>query len=231
VFISIGMSNTTQEFSAFKPRADADPGRDPRLVIVDGAQGGQTAADWASPSCGCWTQLESRLRNAGVTAMQVVVAWVKLANRQPTDPFPGHALTLKQNVITVLQALQSRFPNLRLAYLSSRIYAGYATTTLNPEPYAYESGFSMRWIIEDQLRGDGTLNFDPSRGQVRAPWLAWGPYLWADGLAPRSDGLTWACPDLQADGTHPSGSGETKVADMLLQFVRSDSTAREWFLQ
>jgi hypothetical protein len=231
VFISIGMSNTTQEFSTFRPMALADPGRDPRLVIVDGAQGGQTAADWASPSCGCWTQLDSRLNAAGVTRQQVVTAWVKLANRQPSDPFPGHALTLTQNIETVLQELRSRFPNLRLAYLSSRIYAGYATTTLNPEPYAYESAFSVRWILEDQMRGDASLNYDPSRGTVRAPWLAWGPYLWADGVIPRSDGLTWACSDLQSDGTHPSGSGEVKVANLLLQFMRTDSTAREWFLQ
>src|SRR3972149_1435858 len=36
-FVSVGMSNTTQEFSAFKPMADSDGSRDPRLTIVDGA--------------------------------------------------------------------------------------------------------------------------------------------------------------------------------------------------
>jgi hypothetical protein len=225
------MSNTTQEFSTFKPLADAAPDRHPQLVIVDGAQGGQTAADWASPACGCWTQLDNRLQSAGVTPAQVVAAWVKLANRQPTGSFPDYAKTLESDTVTVLQALRSRFVNLRLAYLSSRIYAGYATTTLNPEPYAYEGGFSVRWVVERQLHGEASLNFDPARGSATAPWLAWGPYLWADGVTPRADGLVWNCSDLQSDGTHPSASGRAKVADLLLRFVRTDSTAREWFLR
>ena len=40
VFVSIGMSNTTQEFSAFMRLANADPAKSPKVVIVDGAQGG-----------------------------------------------------------------------------------------------------------------------------------------------------------------------------------------------
>ena len=48
VMISVGMSNTTQEFASagtgnFKARADADPAKNPQLIIVDGAQGGQDA--------------------------------------------------------------------------------------------------------------------------------------------------------------------------------------------
>jgi hypothetical protein len=226
-FVSIGMSNTTQEFSAFMPLANADASRDPSLVIVDGAQGGQTAADWANPGCQCWTTLDNRLRQANVSAAQVAVAWVKLANRQPGEGWPTHARRLKDDTAVVLQRLKSRFANLRIAYLSSRIYAGYATTTLNPEPYAYQSGFSVRWTIEDQL--NGSLTFTGAGAQ--APWIAWGPYLWADGLRARSDGLTWACSELAADGTHPSATGRQKVAQMLLDFVRTDATAREWYVR
>ena len=229
VFISIGMSNTTQEFSAFVPLANADGSRDPRLTIVDGAQGGQTAADWANPACECWTRLDGRLSQANVSAPQVVAAWVKLANRQPSEGWPTHARRLKDDTVVVLQRLKTRFPNLRLAYLSSRIYAGYATTTLNPEPYAYQSAFSVRWVIEDQLSGAAGLRF--AGASAPGPWIVWGPYLWADGLRPRSDGLTWACGDLADDGTHPSATGRQKVAQMLLDFVRSDPTAREWYLR
>ncbi|HEY3044036.1 MAG TPA: hypothetical protein VGJ39_08420 [Vicinamibacterales bacterium] len=218
VLISIGMSNTTQEFSTFKPLADADLQKDPRLTIVDGAQGGQTGSAWANPGCQCWTVLAQRLASAGVTANQVAIAWIKLAEAGPTQGFPQAARILQGNIVTVIQQLKQRFPNLKLAYLSSRIYAGYATSTLNPEPYAYESGFSVRWAIE-QLMNDAS-----------APWVSWGPYLWADGTTPRADGLTWACSDLVDDGTHPSTTGRQKVAGMLLTFFKSDATAREWFL-
>jgi hypothetical protein len=143
-FVSIGMSNTTQEFSAFVPIAANDPAKDPSLVVIDGAQGGQTAADWANPGCACWTALDNRLRQAGVSAAQVATAWLKLANRQPSEGWPTHAQQLTNDTIRVLELLRTRFPGLTLAYLSSRIYAGYATTTLNPEPYAYQSGFSVR---------------------------------------------------------------------------------------
>ena len=216
--ISIGMSNTTQEFSVFKPLADGDAQKDPHLTIVDGAQGGMTGTDWADPGCSCWSVLDQRLASAGVAANQVAIAWIKLAERQPTQGWPLAAQILQANIVTVVQRLKQRFPNLQLAYLSSRIYAGYATSTLNPEPYAYESGFSVRWAIEQMMNGATT------------PWVSWGPYFWADGLKPRRDGLTWSCSDLVDDGTHPSATGRQKVADMLLAFFKSDSTAREWFL-
>ncbi len=224
--ISVGMSNTTQEFQAFVALASGEPSRDPRLTIVDGAQGGQTAADWANPGCPCWVTLDSRIRQAGLSNLQVAAAWVKLANRQPSGEWPDATVELKHDTVVVLRALADRFPNLRVAYLSSRIYAGYATTTLNPEPYAYQSAFAMRWVIEDQLTG-----LLPWSGAGRvAPWVAWGPYLWADGLNPRRDGLTWACTELSSDGTHPSTSGRQKVAQMLLDFFTSDPSAREWFV-
>jgi hypothetical protein len=216
------MSNTTQEFRAFMELANADPAKDQQLVLVDGAQGGQTAADWANPGCQCWATAESRVRQAGVSSLQVVAAWVKLANRQPAGPWPVATQRLKDETVVVLQHLRRRFRNLRLAFLSSRIYAGYATTTLNPEPYAYESALAVRWVIEDQLTG--RLPLEGADGA--APWVAWGPYLWADGLRPRSDGLTWTCGELAGDGTHPSAMGRAKVAQMLLEFMSRDAVAQ-----
>ena len=222
--VSIGMSNTTQEFQAFLTLAQADAGRHLRLAIVDGAQGGQTATIWANPASACWSVLDARLTAAGIGAAQVAVAWIKLADSGPTAGFPGHAQTLRSETEAVLRLLAARFPNLKLAYLSSRIYAGYATTALNPEPYAYESAFAVRWVIEDQINGVAGMRYDAM------PWIAWGPYLWADGTRPSGQGLSWDCSELAADGTHPSAAGQAKVANLLLQFFRTDVTARAWYL-
>src|SRR5262245_20046898 len=43
VLLSIGMSNTTQEFSAFIRLADAGKDKNRKLVLVDGAMGGMSA--------------------------------------------------------------------------------------------------------------------------------------------------------------------------------------------
>ncbi|MGH2807487.1 MAG: hypothetical protein ACRDKT_09435 [Actinomycetota bacterium] len=231
VLLSIGMSNTTQEFEAFMQLTRGEAGLDPNLVIVDGAQGGHTAQAWADPNEDAWTTVEQRLQQAGVAPEQVVVAWVKLANPRPSQGFPQATQILQNDTETVIRNMKSRYRNLKLVYLSSRIYAGYATTDLNPEPYAYEGGFAMKWVIRNQIRGDDDLNFKPSEGEVVAPWLSWGPYLWADGLNERPDGLSWECADFLDDGTHPSPSGEQKVASRLLRFLRNDVTARQWFLE
>ena len=235
VLLSIGMSNTTQEFSAFQRLANSDRDRSPQLVLVDGAQGGMTAQRIADPEDHAdgtrfWGTVDQRLQAAGVTRDQVQAAWLKEADAGPTQGFPKYAQKLQAELEKVAHVLHERFPNLKLVYLSSRIYAGYATTRLNPEPYAYESGFAVKWLIEQQLKGEPSLNFDPDRGPVKAPWLSWGPYLWANGTTRRADGLTYEEGDFGPDGTHPTASGQEKVARQLLEFFKTDPTARPWFV-
>ncbi len=231
VLVSIGMSNATQEFSTFKPMADTLRSKNSQLVIVDGAQGGQDAVTISNPSATYWTVVDQRLAAAGVTPQQVQAAWVKEADAGPTLSFPADAQKLQGEFAAIARILKARYPNIKIAYYSSRIYAGYAqgVSTLNPEPYAYQSGFAVRWLIEAQINGDTSLTYAGTN--PRAPWLAWGPYLWADGMTPRSDGSIWQCGDFQSDGTHPSTSGQRKVAQMLLSFFQTETTATPWFLR
>jgi len=231
VLCSIGMSNTTQESRSFLKLLAAEPNINPKLTAVDGAQGAQTAAKISNPNFPYWRVVLSRLSDAGVTPKQVQVVWLKEANSTPQADFPIEAKKLQQDITAVLHNLHDKFPNLKIVYLSSRIYGGYAGTPLNPEPHAYESGFAVKWLIADQIAAKPELNFDPSRCPVRSPWLAWGPYLWADGLKPRSDGLVWKRDDLGPDGTHPSLIGRDKVAHLLLNFLKTDPTSQPWFLK
>ena len=219
VLLSIGMSNTTQEFSTFKTMADADPEKNPQLTIVDGAQGGQDAQIIRNPNAQFWTIVDQRLTTAGVSPAQVQTAWLKQAIGGENRLFPADALGLRDALRDIVAIMQTRYPNIRIIYFGSRIYAGYATTTLNPEPYAFQSGFAVKWLIDEHINSNGD-----------GAWLAWGPYLWADGLVPRSDGLTWLCSDFQNDGTHPATTGRQKVAGLLLNFFKTDETARPWFV-
>jgi hypothetical protein len=236
VLLSVGMSNTTQEFSMFRRLADADRENNPKVMLVDGAQGGMTAARIQDPDSKnggetFWKTVDDRLKRAGATRAQVQVVWIKEADAGPTAEFPKYPQTLQAELAKIVQLLPDRFPNIKQVYLSSRIYGGYATTRLNPEPYAYESGFAVKWLIEQQLKGDKSLNYDPDKGKVAAPWLSWGPYLWANGTAKRADGLTYEESDFSNDGTHPSEAGRKKVAEQLLQFFKNDTTCKPWFVK
>lgn len=251
VLLSVGMSNTTQEFCSardpvpcqpwsFVGKALADPSvNQTSLVFANGAMGGQTAETWDSASDSNYDRVRDMvLTPQGLSEAQVQVAWVKVANGRPSISLPddqADAYQLVTQIADIARTLRVRYPNLRIIYLSSRIYAGYATTMLNPEPYAYESAFAVKWVIEsqiEQMRGGSVTN--PRAGDLSyattAPWMAWGPYLWADGRNPRGDGLTWEPGDLQNDGTHPAQSGEEKVGALLLQFLKAEPTARDWFL-
>jgi hypothetical protein len=247
VMVSIGMSNTTQEFCGSSPcgpgtfmaRAAADPKVNHQsLVIVDGAAGGQTADTWDSPTDANYDRVrDTRLAPLGLSEAQVQVAWIKVANAGPTSSLPAgsaDAYRLVTQTANILRAAKVHYPNLRQAYLSTRIYAGYATTQLNPEPYAYESGFAAKWVIEAQINEMGSGLLDPRVGSLDyraglAPWVAWAAYLWADGTNPRSDGLTWEPGDFAADGTHPSATGRAKVGQLLLDFFKGSDHAACWF--
>lgn len=228
VFVSISMSNATREFSTFKLLADADEKKFARLQIIDCAQNGQAMAEWAVPDAPAWREMERRLALGAVTNKQVQVAWVKLANKNPHGNLQEHGKQLYRDTLAVLHNAKERFPNLRIVYLASRTYGGYAIGGLNPEPYAYESAFVARWLIRDQIKGDAELNYDASRGEVKSPLLLWGPYLWADGVSPRSDGLVYKREDFAADGVHPTQSGRDKVAKQLLEFFKTNPLAKSW---
>jgi hypothetical protein len=230
VFISLGMSNTAGEFSLFKEIADRDPEKSPDVVLVNCAIGGAGVSSWANAGSGTWQKVAERLKEAGVTPEQVQVAWIKHAEPGPSpDTFPlQYARHVKDKMAASLAVTRATFPNLRVAYLSSRIYGGYNVVGIrrvNPEPFAYETAFSVRWVIQDQIAGE-------KKGQVEGPILLWGPYLWADGVTPRkSDKLVWERKDLGEDGVHPSKIGGQKVAGLLLEFFKNDAGAKTWFVK
>jgi len=249
VMVSIGMSNTTQEFcnpdatnqcvsGTFVQQALADPAvQHQTLVLVDGAAGGQTADTWDSPTDPNYDRVrDTRLARSGVTEMQVQVAWVKVADAGPrlSLPDPGaDAYVLEGSIGSIARALKVRYPNIQLVFLSNRTYGGYATTTLNPEPFAYESGFAAKWVIAAQIAQMGAGTIDPRAGNLNynqlTPWLGWGPDLWANGTVSRPDGLFWARTDFRDDGTHPSSTGVQKVGSLLLAFFKESPFSRCWF--
>ena len=218
VLLSIGMSNASDEFAAFKRAADRDPQKNSSLVVVDGAQDGFDSRRVRTQPV-YWENVDQRLSDAEVTPEQVQAVWLKEAVAGEQRPFPRDARGLQADLRAIVRIMRVRYPNLKLVYLSSRTYGGYAITGLNPEPAAYDSAFAVRWLIQERMSG-----------KIKGPWLLWGPYLWTDGMAGRNDGLQWTCDDVEADGTHPSRSGIQKVVNMLTAFFKTDATAKRWYV-
>jgi hypothetical protein len=252
VLLSIGRSNATQEWCSAATRPPCAPwtlmGRAAAdisvnhytMVIVNGADSGrQDARTWASATSPNYDRIKTaRLTPLGLSENQVQAIWAELDDFSPVYSLPSDsadARILMSNLGQVMRALRTRYPHLQLVFLSSRLYAGYSTTDTWPEPFAYEQGFAIKWLIESQInemRGTapgswaGTLNYV----KKAAPVIVWGPYLWAAGEKPRSDGLIWRRTDFEGDGTTPSQDGENKVALALLNFFKTSPYTRCWFM-
>ena len=262
VLLSIGMSNTMDEWGIFLRTYAKEPQVNPSVVVVNGAQGGIGPCAWSVPSgsphntCGgnapnpFDVAKTTRLARAGVTETQVQAVWIKEADAMSIQmPWPPSLPDAKADAYVyegwigkMLRAAKQRYPNLKLAFISSRIYGGYNQTSKSHEPYAYENGFSVKWAIEAQIkqadRGGSSDSIAGDLSYSAAPWAAWGPYLWADGDIPRSDGVVWCngqprppCNgdmDFGADALHPNITGQMKVAKMLMNFFLT-SPYTTWF--
>lgn len=236
VFLSLGESTIQNEFARFLPIANADPQKNASLVFVNGAQGGATPNLLADPTSYYWGMiLNNYLPQNGVSANQVQVVWMENTDGIASGTFPGDMTAMQAEYESIMQNLLVKFPKVKIVYLSGRVYGAYANglpAPPNPEPYAYEGSFAVKWAIQDQINGAANLNYDPNKGAVVAPWMAWGPYYWANGMSARSDGLVWVCQDFSSDGTHPSSTwGQLKVATALMNFLKTDTTATPWYFK
>jgi hypothetical protein len=224
-FVSIGHSIASQEFQAFMGMMRGQQ-FNPAVTVVQGAKSGCASECTAGlQGDGYWTTwVAPAVQSAGLTAAQVQVAWVEETSEIPEYPakIPPTATQRVQResdlLLATLQRLKRYLPNVRIAYISAEPYSGYVSVPDRPdikiEPYVYEEGFAIRDVIGRQ---DGST-----------PLLVWGPYQWADGLKPRSDGLFWACSDFGPIGGHLSDQGSAKVAQLLMNFLRDDTAANVW---
>ncbi|MBZ5600215.1 MAG: hypothetical protein LAN83_18065 [Acidobacteriia bacterium] len=192
----------------------------------------------------------------------------------PFDPDAYQAERYLGNIVRYLKCCKldldgnssgvPRYPNLQMVFVTSRTYGGYAVNPpedssdptagcLMPEPFAFEEGIAVQRLIVAQINQAGGVNNNPDEyaGPLTydvAPWVDWGPYLWADGTTPSSgSGLNWCDsttnrdPLCQAQGnpgdfrygdlaegytqfwgdhTHPTAWAAQKVANQLVKFIK-----------
>src|SRR5580704_10294062 len=85
VLLSIGESDSEQEFFQFQTNAAADPSTNPHLVIVNGAQPDETADRLQDPNNAYWNQIVGQVLPASyVTPQQVVAVWLQSIHAKPS---------------------------------------------------------------------------------------------------------------------------------------------------
>jgi hypothetical protein len=223
-------------------RANADPARNPKLQFGNILRP-NLARDTRDPGNVYYTNANGQLATEGFTPAQVQIVWFypfPLTQGQDgeDETFPAFARSQQVAWKQSLRALKQVYPNLKVAYLGTKhhTYVPPKTPGAVQDPQQHDEAWAVKWVIEDQINGDPSLNYDPTRGPVVAPWVAWGPYFWSDGPTPRAyDGFHYDCDDVanffanDGDFTHPGRNGVSKEAGLLLDFLKSDSTATPWY--
>ncbi len=227
--IAEGMSNTRDEMNAFNALLKGRKSElNPAFTFENLSQGGCDLL--------CWVD-----KGASAVNKQVQIALVKHSNNRPQKPdgspedpnsafpdkasksFPKHARITKAQLKTRVLAMKQQYPNLKMVFFTSRVFGGWSCAPTGNdyrEPVAYEEGFAVKWLIDDQITGrDPELRFEGPNAP--APWIAWGPYLW--------DAQKWAQNLFKADGVHMCDEGTGLVSQMWFDFLLKDNTARPWF--
>jgi len=217
VIIAISMSNGKLEFDRFIDLYEDHPDVAQTIGLVNCARGGNALERWLEKQS-LWDECRDRVIAAGFTPDQVKVVWAKDA-----DQFTDHGRTLPDpgadyydlvaNISDLSERIGQEFPSVQAVFHSSRIYAGYVMESRQPargEPISYEGGLAVNAVIERWKAGE----------LPDAPWIGWGPYLWANGTTPNGSGLFWIPEDFRDGGldVHPADPGQTKVADALQSF-------------
>jgi hypothetical protein len=176
-----------------------------------------------------------------ITEAQVQILWIKQLNPAPTVSLPAadaDANILADYVARILRFAKTRYPNLRMAFVTGAGYRGWNTNGFGPEPMGYETGFAYKRLIAaqiNQVASDGAV-VDPLIGDLDyrtgvAPWVTWGPYLWASNSVGRnSDGLSWVPTEYVNDYVHLLQTGISKLGLMLHHFFTFSPFTHCWFV-
>lgn len=204
----VGMSNWRQEILAFTKLTRAERIRG--IVWYNAGRGNWDLRGMVENAEEYWAWFKTGIAKRNITTNQIQVLFVKNSVRKGTT-IPGYQSLMTEHINQAAKEL----PFLKQIFISSAIYSGYAQAGApRNEPQAYFEGIAVNEFMIDNENNE--------------PWVSWGPYLWADGLEPRGDGLIWPCEDFELDGVHPATGAENKVADMLYRFLKNSPTTG-WF--
>lgn len=210
VVACLGMSMMQNACSGFINNGYASgPDINPALRVINAAIGSKQQ-NWELVDNRVWEDSKIRLALAGFAPEEVDIVLYHNAWGGPTLPFPDHSLLLLDSLRVTMDNIVYHYPNTQIIYLNSRHYGGWNLDSKSPEPWAYEEGFSYKWLIEERINGE-----------IETPLLAWQAYQWVP---------TWPESYFIEDGLHLSSEGQAASAAVWAEYFRTTSYIAPWYL-
>lgn len=227
LILAAGHSNPAAYFSAYETylaeeQKKGNVRKDVELLSI--CQGGKMCQDWAAecrargPTGGGFQNVRSQAQILFLLTSYHNASRSITEKRNPevfTMSFEERTQAMKEDLKVILQAFAKACPQLKLAYLGCDTWRGNSGL----EPMVWEEAFAFKGIIEDQIKGDPELAYEgPNR---KAPWLAWGGYIWENN--PPKERFA-------GDGVHPSDAGKAFAYGRWHDLLIHDSTSAPWLI-
>lgn len=238
VFAGFGGSTTGEPFNHLIELAMEDVTKNPCLYLLNATNAGEGLEGMTLDNPNYWDIIyDNRLEPKGIKPEQIQIAWLFQGSRADTIfDMPAYGDSIKERLRIATTSMLVRYPNLKIIYVASPYYGGYADPTFEiykslHEPGAYRAGFGYKWAMESQITGDPDFKYF-APGKVM-PYMIWGPYSWADGINPRDyDSLYWDCEEdftVDGGGFHLNGAGKDKLAHIWDDFFKTDTLSEIWY--
>ncbi|MDZ4664919.1 MAG: T9SS type A sorting domain-containing protein, partial [Bacteroidota bacterium] len=232
--IGIGASNPRTEFASFQSYCDTFQCLNKKLEVVNVCKGGIGIQKMNYDTAAYWIKANDTLVAHSLTSLQVQIVWIEQEHTQSTNTiFPNAPQQLIADYKKLLQIILIKYPNVKMAYINSRAYAGYTDNSTGAglrAPRDYYNSWAVKWLIENQI--NNVAGYEYAGANANIPFIDWATNSWANGNIPKQDGLFWDCVNDFGitDGLHLSPNGEMKVGKRLFGYFSMDTTAKVWFI-
>ena len=218
VVLSLGMSMQQNANSGFinggwaSGTTPAGTAVNSAFRFVNGARGSKQQ-NWVDPNNSVWQQGLTALAQQGLSANDVDVVLYHNAWAGPSSlPFPDHAVNMKNSAAITMGIIQDKYPNAQMILVANRHYA-LSPDSKHPEPYAYEEGFSWKWLIEDRINCTANCGVP----------VAWYALEWDSDWANHPEYY-------MSDGLHLVGAGQLASAEIWYSWLSTLPYIAPWYL-
>lgn len=235
--LALGNVNAQKSFNRFYSDFSDAGYFDSCVRLINGCLDAYDLRDMINPAIDSyWKDVFDEIQAEGLKKKQIQAVWVMAPSFDDTvTSTTAYIDSIASAYVQLARAIKTELPNVQLLFISGMPYGGYVDTLsfhagAVSEPANYLMDFAIKEAISAQINGDTLLQCYGD--SAVAPWMCWGPNLWADGETLRAyDNLRWICPDdfdAEEDGSILVGSGLSKISSRLFDYFTTSPLTTPW---